>query len=155
MIKQASVKAIRDGEITRENGYVVIAMCFYPRGLRKDLRDEYRGDLAPDRQLFKEWKYFSNKFGHEEAFAKSDYERRFKLGEEARYHLRELAEKSQEKDIYLVCECKVGERCHRELIMLDAKRNFDAKIDKVHHDYPVYLERIEKGDKDGVPKPGR
>ena len=45
MIKQASVRQIRQGERTRKDGYVVITMCFYPRGLKKALRDDGAGKV--------------------------------------------------------------------------------------------------------------
>lgn len=47
MLKQASVSQIRSGEITRDHGFVAITMRHYPRGLKKELRDEYLGGLAP------------------------------------------------------------------------------------------------------------
>src|SRR5260370_1217573 len=92
LLKQASISQVREGKLSRENGYLSIDMCYYPRGLRKVLIDEYRSDLAPDRELFKEWKSFERAYGHEEAFRRSHYEERFKLSPAAKEHLRELGE---------------------------------------------------------------
>jgi uncharacterized protein YeaO (DUF488 family) len=140
MLKQASVGQIRNGEVSRDDGYIVLAMCFFPRGFKRELRDEYLHDLAPDRVLFKEWLAYSREFGHEEAFKKSDYENRFQLNGKARYDLRRLTEKVG--DVYLVCQCAVGERCHREMLMLAAKTLYGGNIDKVFNEYPEFLARV-------------
>jgi len=47
MLKQASVSDIRKGTLTKAQGYLSICMRTYPRGLKKELTDEYRSDLAP------------------------------------------------------------------------------------------------------------
>jgi uncharacterized protein YeaO (DUF488 family) len=142
VLKQGSVKQIRTGEITRGSGYVAITMCFYPRGLRKELRDEYRKNLAPDNVLFKEWQVFEKAHGHEAAFRLSRYEDRFTLSEEALENLRRLSELARKQDVYLICQCAVGERCHREILLLEAKRRFRAKTGKVFHTYPRYFARL-------------
>ncbi len=141
-LKQASVKQIRSAELIREHSYIVITMCYYPRGLKKELRDEYRSDLAPDRLLFKEFKDYQKKIGHEEAFVKSNYENKFSLNENALQHLKELSELSKIKDVYLVCQCEVGKKCHREMLLLTAEKLFGAKIDFIYHSYSNYLDSI-------------
>lgn len=139
MIKQASVSQIQRGEVSRKDGYIVIAMCFYPRGMRKELRDEYRRDLAPDRVLFKEWQKYEQEFGHDAAFAKSNYEKRFQLNKE---NLERLAKVAEEKDVYLVCQCQMGERCHREMLMVAAHELWDAGIDQVFNEYREFSKRL-------------
>ncbi len=141
MIAQASVAQIRRGEISPSDGYVVIAMCFFPRGLKRELRNESRSNLAPDRALFKEWQKFEQEFGHDLAFAKSNYEQRFQLDDSAKYDLRRLTELSRTKNVYLVCQCAVGERCHREMVMLFAQRFYQATIAPVFHSYPDFMAR--------------
>jgi uncharacterized protein YeaO (DUF488 family) len=136
MLKQASVDQVRRGELTRKDGYLVITMRFYPRGLRKALRDEYRADLAPDPALFKDFKRWQLRLGHEAAFERSRYEKRFFLGERALETLERLAVRSRRRDVYLICQCEVGERCHREILLRIAQKRFGAKIGKVHHSYP-------------------
>lgn len=136
MLRQASVGQIRRGEITRKQGYIVITMCFYPRGLRKELRDEYRGDLAPDRALFKDFKRWQKELGHEKGFELSHYDDRFSLSASALETLSRLSRLSWERDVYLVCQCEPGERCHREILMLLAERRFGASIDLVRNEYP-------------------
>lgn len=141
MLKQASVGQIRSGEISRENGYLVLGMAHYPRGLKSDLTDEYRSDLAPDRDLLREWKEVERKFGHDIAFEKTDYENRFQLKPEAKEHLKILSEFARRADVYLICQCELGQRCHREMLMLYAEREFGAPIDRVFHAYPRFLAR--------------
>ena len=143
-IRQASVSDLRKGNITRENAYVVVAMCFHPRGLSADLRDEYRADLAPDRELFKDFKAFEKTLGHAAAFRQCEYERRFTLGATARVCLGELAVMSRQRDVYLVCQCELGMRCHREMLMLTARILFGAETDDLFHEYPLYLERLSQ-----------
>jgi len=55
VLKQGSVHQIRSGKLSRKDGYIAVTMCFYPRGLRKELLDEYRKNLALHVKLFKEW----------------------------------------------------------------------------------------------------
>lgn len=135
MIEQASVGQLRRGELTRRHGHIAITMRYYPRGLRKELRDEYLGSLAPDKALFKDFKRWQPR-GHDAAFQKARYDERFWLGEEALAHLARLAALSRKKTVYLICQCEVGERCHREMLMLLARRRFRARIGKIHNAYP-------------------
>lgn len=143
-LRQGSVPQIRKGQLTKQHGHLVIAMCFYPRGLKKELRDEYRADLAPDRILFKEFKEFQKRFGHEAGFIQSHYEKRFSLSPNALEHLKELSELSKIKDVYLVCQCTIGERCHREMLLLTAEKLYGAAIGQVFQEYSVHLNRLEK-----------
>jgi len=143
MLKQASVAQLRDGEISRAQGYMVVCMAFYPRGLKKELMDEYRTHLAPDRELFAEWKEYEKKFGHEEAFKKSNYEARFALPPDALESLRRLTDISRKQDVYLICQCQIGERCHREILALIARDKYRAEIAPLHNEYPVFEARLK------------
>lgn len=138
MLKQASVHQLRTGEVTRKDGRIVVAMCFYPRGLRKELRDEYRSDLAPGKDLVKELQKRAKTDGHDEAFDLVDFAVRFRLSPEALTALEEIAGRSRSEDVYLVCQCELGWKCHRELLLLTARREFGAKIAPVFHDYPGF-----------------
>ena len=143
MFKQASVNEIRAGQIRRPEHYVAVCMAHYPRGLKKELMDEYRVNLAPDRQLFSEWKDFEEKFGHEEAFVRSNYENRFIISPQGFESLRRLLDVSHKKDVYLVCQCEVGERCHREMVLLAAQHVLAAKIGPIHKSYPDFESRLK------------
>lgn len=143
MLLQGSVGDLRSGKLSRKDGYIVVAMAFYPRGMEKTLRDEYQAALAPDRELFREWKGYEEKFGHDEAFVRSNYEARFKLDYEAMYKLRRIVERAANQDVYLVCQCAPGERCHREMLLLAAQKKLGAKTGPIHHAYPVFEARLD------------
>lgn len=142
MIKQTSVAHIKRKHIPRQNTHIVVAMCFHPRGLKKELRDEYCKALAPDEVLFKDWQKFEKEFGHDEAFKKSNYENRFTLSQEALERLKELTELSRQKDVYFVCQCRISARCHREMLMLTARKLFGAKTSMIYNEYSDYEKRL-------------
>ena len=144
MLRQASAKEIRSGEVDRRDGHIAIVMCFYPRGLRRELRDEYIRRLAPDEPLFREWKAIELKAGHDAAFRLTRYEKRFHLGPEALEDLKRLSALAKVKDVYLVCQCAIGERCHREMLLLAAKKFFRAPADKIFHAYPDFERRLRE-----------
>lgn len=142
MLLQASVSQVRKREITRKQGYIVITMCFYPRGLRKTLRDEYRADLAPSRSLFKRWQKMRDKFGHDLAMKKAGYEEEFTLSSSGLENLERLSVLAKKKKVFLVCQCAPGERCHREMLLMTAKKIFKAKIGPIYQRYPKYARRL-------------
>jgi len=128
--------------VSRRDGLIVVAMRYYPRGLKKELRDEYRADLAPAADLLRDFNRHAAAAGHDAAFALARYEDRFELSEGARGRLRELAVMSRSRDVYLTCVCGMGQRCHREILLLLARTLHGARIDKVYHGYPRALERL-------------
>ena len=146
MLLQASVDQVRQQEISRDNSQIVITMCYYPRGVKKEWRDDFRSELAPDRKLFKDWKQLEKQAGHDQAFELSQYEDRFSLSPVALYHLKKYSELSHRQDIYFVCQCKIGEKCHREMLLLTAKEKYNASIGPVFHLYPVFKNRIAQLD---------
>ncbi len=137
------MRQIRSGKLTREMGYIVLSMCFYPRGLKKELKDEFRNDLAPTPELLKDFKHWQALEGQEAGFKKSHYEERFALSRRAFDYFAWLCKSSLEKDVYLVCQCELGERCHREILLLIAKQEFNTETASVFHQYPIYLKRLE------------
>lgn len=146
LLRQASVADLRSGSVTRRDGHVAVVMRFYPRGLVRELRDEYLRSLSPEETLFREFKTRERATGdHGLAFAEVDYERRFGLGDEGLVELRRLAELSRERDVYLVCQCQVGQHCHRELLLLIARERFGAVTDPPTQRYPEFEARLQKG----------
>ncbi len=118
-------------------------MRFYPRFLRKELRDEFICDLAPEKELLREFNAAQRQLAdHNSSFAKVDYERRFALSDKALARLEELAQLSKTKHVYLCCICSYGDRCHREMLMLLAQALFGCTIGKVFHSYPDYMQRL-------------
>lgn len=119
-------------------------MCHYPRGLAKSARHEFSSKLAPDRKLLKDFKKAEKEVGHNQAFAESNYEERFTLTTEAYAELERYSEISKERNVYLLCQCEIKDKCHREILLLTAQKLYGAEIDKVFHEYPVALGRLMK-----------
>ena len=142
MLYQASISQIRHSELTRDKGYLVVTMRTYPRGLKKDWIDQYVSQLAPQPDLFREFKQKEKAIGHAEAFLQSHYEERFQITPLGFAHLERLANKSKEQDVYLLCQCDVGQHCHREQLMLIAQNCFDTKVAKLFHSYSIFQSRI-------------
>lgn len=148
MLKQGSVNDIKRGKLSREDGHLAITMRFYPRFLKKELRDEFIADMAPDKELLHDFNAAAKRLGdHNAAFEECDYFHRFQLTEKGFANLQRLAEISKTKDVYLLCVCDLGEMCHREMLMLLAKEFFKTKIDKVYHQYPEIMKRISDFDR--------
>ncbi len=143
MLNQCSVADIKNKTIPRESSHLVVAMRFYPRFLKKELRDEFICELAPTKELLGEFNAVQKRLGtHNEAFGEVDYERRFKLSSAGWAHLRRLVKLSETKDVYLICICDLGDRCHREMLLLMSKEDFDCKIGRVFHSYPEFMRRL-------------
>jgi len=147
MIRQASVEDISNERVTKRHGRVVVVTRYYPRFLKKKLIDDYFVVLAPPKELLREFKDKEEKMDadHDGAFEAMHYESKFTLSEEGLAVLQELAEESKKRPIYLVCHCKLGQYCHREILMLAARELFGASIAKVHHPYLTILKRLEGG----------
>lgn len=143
MLKQGSVADIKKELLRRDNAHIAVTMRFYPRFLRKELRDEFISELAPAKELLREFNEAQKRLGdHNSSFAAVDYESRFELSASAVARLKHLAELSATKDVYLVCICAHGARCHREMLMLMAEQIFGCQIGEVFHSYPIFKQRV-------------
>jgi len=143
MLRQASVSDLITGRASREKGYVVIAMRRYPRFINRALRDEYLPSLAADRKLFEDWLSAKRRYqDHEGAYKRAKFESRYELTDEGMEHLARLSALAEKQDVYLVCQCHEGHRCHRELLLILAKKLFRAKTEKPKNEYPVFEKRI-------------
>lgn len=143
MLKQARVEDISKNRITKLHGHIVVVTHYYPRFLKRKLLDEYVKDLAPTKELLTEFKATEKAEGdHDQSFETMNYESKFTLSEFGLSELARLSTLSKDKDVYLVCHCTVGQRCHRELLLMIAKEKFGAPIAKVHQQYPVFAERL-------------
>lgn len=149
MLKKASVEDLKSGAISRDQSYIVITMCHYPRGMRKELSDEYVKALAPDAGLLKDFLAAKKKHAgnHNAAFAAVRYEQRFTLDAGALAELRRLAEISQDRDVTFVCQCAPDQRCHRELLLILARRWYGAQTELRKFSYPLFERRV--GDREG------
>ena len=140
MLLDASVGEVKRGRAPL--GRVVVVMRHYPRFLPRKLVPEYHRVLAPEDRLFRDFRESLEASGdHDAAFAAVDYERRFRLSEQGYAELVRLAERSQQQDVVLVCQCEKFERCHRHLLMLIARNLLGTPIDRIRFDYPIFEAR--------------
>lgn len=146
--------------VSSERDYVVITMRRYPRFIARELRQEYLSSMSPDRELFEEWLAAKRKYNdHNGAFRRSRFEERFTLDEQGLADLERLSTLARKRDVYLVCNCPLGERCHREMLLLLAKKLFRAKAEKPKQEYPIFTARLncrtrlQMGKR--IPKPSR
>ena len=143
MLKQASVTDLTMGRISKDEGHIVITMRRYPRFVNKKLRDEYLTCMSPEKKLFEDWLEAKRKYqDHDGAFFKSHFEERFEINEEGIEHLARLSALAHEKDVYLICQCKTGERCHREFLLIMAKWLFNAETASPANKYPIFEKRV-------------
>ncbi len=143
MLKQASVSDLTRGIVNRDSAHIVITMRRYPRFVNRKLRDEYLTCMSPEPKLFEDWlkkKRFHD--DHDGAFDRSKFEERFGLEDEGLEHLARLSMLAAEKDVFLVCQCHTGKRCHREFLLILAKRLFGANAEAPKNKYPVFEKRV-------------
>jgi uncharacterized protein YeaO (DUF488 family) len=105
------------------------------------MRGRGNDELAPSKELLDEFNAWRAKFEpgqgyeteHDFAWAKSDYEKRFraqiKQDPKAQARLRELAEASRSKDVFLICYEAYDKPCHRKLLLRIAEEEFGAVVD--------------------------
>jgi uncharacterized protein YeaO (DUF488 family) len=143
LIKQATVEDIANSRVTKRHGRIVVVTRYYPRFLKRKLVDEYEGVLAPTKELLTEFKNREEAIGgdHDRAFEDVEYESKFNLSESGFAKLREYVALASTQDVYFVCHCKLGQRCHRELLLMLAE-SLGAPVGRVYLQYPVFAARI-------------
>lgn len=148
MLKQATVEDIANSRITKRHGRIVVTTRYYPRFLKRKLVDDYFGSLAPTKELLSEFKVREDELNdHDLAFEDMNYQDKFTLDESGVSVLRDLSELARSQDVYLVCHCTLGQRCHREILLLMARDLFEAPIGRVYLAYPTIEKRLSPGTK--------
>jgi uncharacterized protein YeaO (DUF488 family) len=143
MLKQASVSDLVSDKASRDTSYVVITMRRYPRFVSRELRDEYVSCMSPSPKLHEAWLSAKRRHNdHDGAFARSRFEERFEFDEDGMRELERLAKLSKKRDVTFVCQCRVGRRCHRELLLILARELFGAKVQEPSHEYPRFIKRV-------------
>lgn len=146
MLKQATVEDVAHRRITKLHGKIVVVTQYYPRFLKRNLIHDYVRALAPTRALLTEFKASEKAQGdHDLGFESVDYESKFSLDQAGLAALRELSEAARSGDVYLVCHCRLGQRCHRELLLIAAHTLFHAPVARVYLEYPAFRKRVEGG----------
>lgn len=147
MLYRASVSDIKTGRVSKRYGYLAVVMQYYPRFVKKELIDEYLHDLAPDRELFTEFKEKDRALkDHDRAFREVRYEERFTVGASGADQLKRLSGLAKERDVYLLCQCGPLEHCHADLLLLLARHWFGARTQTVRVKYPAFEKRIAAGE---------
>jgi uncharacterized protein YeaO (DUF488 family) len=143
MLLRASVSDIKNGTVTKEDGYLVVTMRMYPRFLSKSLIDDFKQSLSPQKELFERYREIKKQIGNQnEAFELAHYQRKFALAPTGLQELRELAEVSKKQDVYMICQCERNERCHVDLMLLIAKKKFDGKIGELPYEYSEFCANL-------------
>lgn len=135
-LRRASISEIKSGEISKKDGLLIVTMRMYPRFLSRTLVDDYRPLLSPQKDLFERYREIKNRIGDQnEAFELAQYQHEFTLSPEGLQVLRELAETSKHQDVYMICQCAKNERCHVDLMLLIAQKNWGPEIGDLPHVY--------------------
>jgi uncharacterized protein YeaO (DUF488 family) len=143
MLFRAPVALVKSGMISKREAHLVVAMRHYPRYTPKALIDEYARELAPEAELFKEFKEKDRELkDHNAAFDHVDYERRFSLGDDGLATLERLSTQARSKDVYLLCQCTHEEKCHCDLLLLTARARFGALVSQIPFHYPTYAAKL-------------
>lgn len=148
MLRQGPLADLRSNRIDRAKTRVVVAMRHYPRGLRRELVDEYRPELAPDPELFRAFRAAKEAAAgdHDAAFAAVRYEERFRLTVIGAAELERLARAARAGDVILLCQCSPEEHCHRDLLLLMASAWWGAPVSPPRFPLPLFRDRLEAGD---------
>jgi uncharacterized protein YeaO (DUF488 family) len=121
-------------------------MQYYPRFIKKELVDEYLHSLAPDRELFTDFKALDRKWkDHNRAFREVRYEDRFDLTLKGRQDLERLSWLAKDRDVVLFCQCASLEYCHADLLLLIARHEYGATIRSPRMTYPLFEKRLSLG----------
>ena len=94
------------------DGYRLLTMRYWPRGVRKDRVDAWERGLAPTRELLADYRT--------EAIDWPEYERRYRYEMATRPEsigaLDALRQRSANETVTVLCGCKDETRCHRTLL---------------------------------------
>ncbi len=92
-----------------DDGHCLLVMRMWPRGIRKEVVDEWEKELGPSRPLIDEfhkgridWPEFASQYQAEMA--------------EKRELLARVREMSQKRTVTLLCSCSDDNQCHRSLL---------------------------------------
>lgn len=92
-----------------EDGYRLLVMQRWPRGIRKGMVDAWERELAPSKSLRVAYRSGGMQW--------EDYARSYlKEVSQKRELLAEVARRSREQSLTLLCACVDESRCHRSLL---------------------------------------
>lgn len=95
--------------VCNEDGYRMLTMRFWPRGIPRTSIDYWEKELGPSVELLKSWRT--------DAFSWEEYTRRYKAEMNDRPAVLEwLYKLSRYRKVTLLCGCKDENFCHRSLL---------------------------------------
>ncbi len=107
MVKMKSIYA----EKTKDDGHRILITRYYPRGVKKTHFDDWVRELAPSRELLKQYK--------EGKITWKKFEKQFikqMNDEESKEKLQIISTQAKKKPITLLCYEKNDHECHRHLV---------------------------------------
>ncbi|MFZ0035465.1 MAG: DUF488 family protein [Sedimentisphaerales bacterium] len=94
---------------SKNDGYRVLVMRLWPRGISKDKIDIWVKDLGTPPDLIKKWKSGSISW--------AEFSKQYrKFATQHKDKIDELALKAKKETITLLCSCRDGKYCHRALL---------------------------------------
>ncbi len=104
-LKTRSIYDKPDGE----EGYRVLVMRYWPRGVRRNAVDVWEKELGTQPDLIKAWKAGEVPW--------TEFARRYRASvTDQKAKIAELAERSKRETVTLLCTCREENRCHRILL---------------------------------------
>ena len=107
MIRMKSIYAAK----TKEDGRRILITRYYPRGVKKEHFDDWIRELAPSKELLKQYK--------EGKISWNKFEKKFLIqmnDEESAMKLQVLSTQAKKEPITLLCYEKNNHECHRHLV---------------------------------------
>lgn len=96
---------------SKEDGFRVLVMQYWPRGVRKEKVGAWYRELGTSKELIKAWKTGKVTWPQ----FKKQYVADLK-DEHKQALLRELAKRAKAEKITLLCGCRDPNRCHRSIL---------------------------------------
>lgn len=106
-------KSIYDPK-SKDDGIRVLVTRYWPRGIKKEEKDYWFRDLGPDVELIRKWKAGEVAWDKFKKSYKDEY--RSEAKKELLGELKKIIKEARGKDVTLLCTCRQGEHCHRDLL---------------------------------------
>ena len=103
-------KSVYDGN-SKDDGFRVLVMRYWPRGVRKEKVDVWYRDLGTSKDLIKDWKAGKLTW--------AQFKKRYvaDLRDESKQELiHQLAQRAKTQKVTLLCGCRDPNTCHRILL---------------------------------------
>jgi uncharacterized protein YeaO (DUF488 family) len=103
-------KSIYDPK-SKDDGFRVLVMQYWPRGVKKQKIDAWYKDLGTSKELIKTWKAGRITWAQFETRYLADLKEEHKQS-----LLHELAKRARKEKITLLCGCRDSNQCHRMIL---------------------------------------